>query len=810
MSDNPLSGKVGLDTTDFKTSISQMNRDIRVIESGFRASSAALGDWGKSADGLEMRIKSLTDEMDIQRKKVSVLKSEYEKIAKEKGENSRAAQDLQIRINKETEALNRNERELKDSQEALDKMGEESKETGKQVNEMGNKLDTASKKTLNFKSALSGIGNVGKLAVKAIAGIAVAAGAATAAVGGAIAGMVVKATDAAGELVDMSLKTGLSVKTLQELSYVGGQVGTDIDTVASSLAKFTRSMGDAKEGTKQYKDAFEKLGIPITDTNGELRDSRTVMFEALDALGKMPNETEREALALDLFGRSAMELNPLIKAGSEELNRLTKEANKNGSVMSDKNVFALEALGDMFDGLKKSLKGMTGTFAAAFLPEITKITGKAQEFIGKLSTIISTSGGDFGKMAQGVSGLIGEIFGVSDIQIKTLIDEFKTAITFVRSDLLPTIGQIAKETIKFIKESVIPFIKEHGPQIKKVLAGLAVGLAAFTVILKVIGFVQGLITVFSAVGGAISTVGGVIGAIVAALGGPLTIAIAAIIALIALFAAAWSGNWGGIQEKTATVIEFIKGVIQSGMQFIQNIIQAVLPIIQSVFAAFSAAFQGDWTAFGENLRKAWDGAWNLITGIVQTAWDTIKLAVSNLVSDVIASFTETDWGEVGSNIVQGIANGITSAIDWIVKAAEGVGKAAIDAIKGFLGIKSPSQVMALQVGLPMGLGIGVGFQDALPQISRQMRKYVEGMVADIGAIGLRSNFSGLEQQIKAAVGGMGAMGYSFGGADIPANLNMGSGGVAPISITIQATVANDLDMHLLARRISEEIRRMKS
>jgi len=54
-----VSGKVGLDVTDFKGGISQMNQGVRVIESAFKATAAGLGDWSKSATGLEARIKAL-------------------------------------------------------------------------------------------------------------------------------------------------------------------------------------------------------------------------------------------------------------------------------------------------------------------------------------------------------------------------------------------------------------------------------------------------------------------------------------------------------------------------------------------------------------------------------------------------------------------------------------------------------------------------------------------------------------------------------------------------------------------------------
>jgi len=90
----PISGEVGLDTTDFKTAIASMNRELRVIESGFRASAAALGDWTHSATGLENRAETLTEKLEIQGRKVEALRGEYERVAEEKGENSRAAQQL--------------------------------------------------------------------------------------------------------------------------------------------------------------------------------------------------------------------------------------------------------------------------------------------------------------------------------------------------------------------------------------------------------------------------------------------------------------------------------------------------------------------------------------------------------------------------------------------------------------------------------------------------------------------------------------------------------------------------------------------
>ena len=122
-----LSGKLGLDTTDFKTALTSANRELRVLESGFKASAAALGDWTKDATGLETRVKSLTDQIDIQKLKVAALAAEHQRLVQEQGENSRAAQEAEIKLNKETETLNKMEGELNNTEAALQEMtqGEE-------------------------------------------------------------------------------------------------------------------------------------------------------------------------------------------------------------------------------------------------------------------------------------------------------------------------------------------------------------------------------------------------------------------------------------------------------------------------------------------------------------------------------------------------------------------------------------------------------------------------------------------------------------------------------------------------------------
>lgn len=207
-----------------------------------------------------------------------------------------------------------------------------------------------------------------------------------------------------------------------------------------------------------------------------------------------------------------------------------------------------------------------------------------------------------------------------------------------------------------------------------------------------------------------------------------------VIAVILLIAAAayigyqaWTTNFGGIQEKTALVINFVKGLISSGMQFITDIVEGRMGLlslifttvwsnIQLLFAAFQAAFSGDWHRFGELLRSVWDNHWTMMRTVLSAAWTNIQNAVRNGITAAVNLFTKTNWSEVGRNILQGIANGIKNAISIITNAARNAASAALEAAKGFLGIQSPSSVFEMEVGWQMAAGAAAGWQSGLDRM----------------------------------------------------------------------------------------------
>jgi hypothetical protein len=604
-----LSGKLGLDTTDFKTAVRAADREIRVLQSSFKASAASLVDWTKDATGLESRVKTLTSQIDIQKLKVAALAAEHQRLAQENGENSIAAQEAEIKLNKETESLNKMQTELTGTEEELQNMREGTDEAGESVEEMGEKAEESGSKVDNLKGALSGMSAVAGAAVAAVAALGAAAVGAV----GAIGALVFKASDAAGELVDMSLQTGISTTRLQELQFVGDQVGTSLDTITGSQARLIRSMGSAQDQVKKYNDelasgkkpedlqlgemadAFKTIGVSVTDANGNLRDSQDVFSNVIDALGRIQNPAERDALAMQLFGKSAQELNPLIKAGSAELARLSQEAHNVGAVMSEEDVAALEAFGDTTAAIQAGVKGLLGTLAVQFLPAFQEVATalqdlfKSEEFKKRVEEISKVVAG----MVKTITTAIGQLVkGDTKGALTTLFGADKA------TQLLNFFNQVKK-----FLDALISFVTTHGQAIKTILVALVAGFAAFSIIGTVVVWVSGLIATISGLAAAFTAAGGGIAGIVAILGGPVTVVVAAVAAAIALLTAAWVNNWGGIRDIVTQVwTESIQPILGQLIEWLSTNIPIAIQALSTFWTeTLLPAIQTVWTFLSENV-----------------------------------------------------------------------------------------------------------------------------------------------------------------------------------------------------------------
>lgn len=337
-----------LNLNETKSALSGLNQSVKLTESEFRKATAGMDDWRDSTDGLRARINYLNDSMDDQKSILDGLKRQHQLVAAEQGDSTQEAIKLQIAINNQTAKIKENESELR-------------KVTG-QLDNYGNEADEAADKTSIFGDVFKGA-FLSNMATQALSFVV-----------NKLKELATQALETADELVRMSSVTGFSTDELQKMTFVGDDLGVSMETQASAMKKLINNMSEAKKESGAAYEAFKTLGINVTDSNGKLKDSKKIYYEVLDALKKVTNETERDAIAQDILGKSATELNPIIEAGGDVLEKLGEQAEKSGAVMSEDAVAALDSFGDGIDHLKQKVTAFVGEALANLIDAFNSVS----------------------------------------------------------------------------------------------------------------------------------------------------------------------------------------------------------------------------------------------------------------------------------------------------------------------------------------------------------------------------------------------------------------------------------------------------
>lgn len=688
-----LSGKLGLDTTDYKTAVAAADRAMRVLETGFRSSAAALGDWTKSATGLENRATTLTNKLDIQRAKVEALAAEHKRLADENGANSRAAQDAEIKLNRETETLNKMQVELTTTQAELQRLGDSEQEAADAADDMGSSVEESGSKLDTFKGIMAGVGVAANALVAAVAAIGAAAIAAVAAIGG----IALKAANTAEELTDLSNQTGISTTRLQELKYAGEIVGTSLDTITGAQARLVRSMFSAKDGTGSQAEAFKALGISVTDVSGNMRDTQTVFNDALDALAGITNPAERDALAMQLFGKSAQELNPLIKAGSSELAKLSAEAHRMGAVMSEEDVAAASAFKDQLDGLQMGFQGIVSQIGIAFLPGLAGIADQAKGYLQDIAQVVSGADGDIGKMASGLGDVLGRIVTDMASQAPQIAQAGIDLVQSILDAILQALPSLIEGGLGIIN-ALIDFVVQNAP----LLVNAAVQI--------ITALVQGLLPQLPRLVEAALQ-------IIISLANGLTQMLPELIPTIV----------DVVIQIVQTLVDNLPMLINAALQLILALTQGLIAALPVLIANLPQIIQAIIDALINSLPMILDAAGQLIgmlaTGIVASI-PVIILAIGELIArlgESLAKFIQK-LPETGKAFVQGLINGIKNASGMLYQAVVDLANKMIESIKQALGIASPSK-KGIAIGKNLMLSTAIGADQAMRDVERSFATF---------------------------------------------------------------------------------------
>ena len=569
----------------FKAGMSEAYNAMKVLGSELKLNTAQFGKNADSMEGLTKRGEILRKEIDQQKVIVEALKKALKESADAYGETDKRTDEYRIKLNNAEAALAKMNREVSDNENAM-------KDAGKATTDWKDKLGVVNEALGKGISVVS----------KVTAGIA-AFGAAAVAAGKQMFDLVSDTGKWADNLITTSVQTGVSTTALQEWGYAAQFIDTEVETMTGSMAKMVRQLTSAKDGTGASAEAFATLGVNITGANGQLLGSQEIFFAAIDALGRVGNETERDALAMQLFGKSAQELNPLIVAGSDELKRLGQEAQSMGIIIGEDGVTKLGAFDDRMNVFNSTITGMKNNIAVALTPAMEQVIGVVQGVADKFSEWLNSPAAQslITDLTGKITNLADNIGGNLDGVLNTIIGAFETAGTVIGFviDNMETIT-----TVIIVLTGVLGTLK---------IAQIAVNLAMAT-----------------------NPIGGVIVAI-----GALVTAIVALIK-----------NWDAVSASVTRAWIDIQTAVSNG-------VNAVVGFFGGIFTAI-AGFPGKMRDIGVDMVE---GLWEGIQSMINWLGDKVGGWISGVWTDIkgffgISSPSKLMANTIGKPMVQGMAQGI--------------------------------------------------------------------------------------------------------------------------------------------------------
>ena len=416
----------------YRAQIKQIVEQAKTLDAQMRAVTAS---FDKNTTAEEKAAKTsgiLAQQLQTAEKRVDLLRDMVEKSAAATGENSEATLKWKQALYGAEEQANKLRVQNEEATETLENMGDAMEESAEKGEGLGDQVDSiAGKLGVNLpdgaKKALNGMKGLSAGSVAALGAIAAAAAAAVKAIQ-KLNEITEQAATKADDLMTQSLVSGVSTDLLQQFQYAAPYIDVSAETMSGALTKITRSIGTARDQFASYDEAvrkaaeqgkayesdlgsqaaaFQQLGVSVTDSSGQLRDANTVMFEALEALGGIGNETERDTISMALFGKSAQELNPLI-LNLDEAQRLYNEAMSEGYVLSEDQLKILGQVDDAHQKYTQTIEKNTNLIAVQWAPtnkkayeDLTKLMDTAGKMLIDSKLIENT-----GALVQSTLGLI--------------------------------------------------------------------------------------------------------------------------------------------------------------------------------------------------------------------------------------------------------------------------------------------------------------------------------------------------------------------------------------------------------------------
>ena len=389
--------ELGADTSGISSALKGVNSEIKSTSTQLKDVERLLKLDPTNTELLAQKQRLLADKVGETKTKLVTLKKAQEEVGKtlkETGEGQKEYDAL-------TREISACETELKAAEKEARNFNVTAAKISATADSMAKGLSTAATKT----RALS----------MAAGGLIVAAG-----------GAAVKAAQSADELNTLAKQSGFTTAELQKMQYAAERVDVPMETIVASARKMEKQLGSSEQ-------KFTDLGVATRNADGTFRSVNDIFFDTVDALSKVDDETQRDILSQDIFGKSANELAGIIDDGAASLKAYGEEAENMDLIIPQDQLDKANELNDAIDKVKSESAGafaQIGTEIAEellpYIPDIVKGIEDVLKFIKQLDpNVVKTVAAVVAAIAV-ISPLLSAMSGVC-----TGISAVSSAISFL-------------------------------------------------------------------------------------------------------------------------------------------------------------------------------------------------------------------------------------------------------------------------------------------------------------------------------------------------------------------------------------------
>ena len=422
-----MAGNIKGITIEFNGDTTKLDKALRQIKNSTKDIDSELKQVNKALKFNPTSVELWRQKQDLLRQKIQQTETNLKEL-----KNIQAQMDAQG-VDKQSEAYRRIQREITEAESKLKTFNTELRKIG-QVN-----LRAMSEQFKQMGEKLTSAGN-------AMRGISTAAAALAASIGA----LTVKSGKWADDINTMSKVYSIGTGELQKYAAAADLVDVEVETIAKSHVKLEKQMLSASKGTGASAEAFEKLGVSVTDSNGELRKGDDVWNDVIKALGSMENETERDALAMQLMGKSAAELNPLIEDGGETYKQVADTMKKYKLNFVDQQTL------DQANQFNDAIDTMKMVGLVAFQQLGTQLAAYLAPMMQKLVDLVGQLAAWFSNLSPSTQAAIAAIAGVIAVGAPLLIGLGKVA--FAISSIMSLISVLGPAIAALTTGAFLPVI----------------------------------------------------------------------------------------------------------------------------------------------------------------------------------------------------------------------------------------------------------------------------------------------------------------------------------------------------------------